>query len=586
MRCAQLYPGIWMYENGKDDCLHRDCKHKGTCNYLQRTRTSAVVTGALLGNWKKVEQIVGSAGNQQTFRIVRITTDDASRLVGIHVPATQYRKALGLAQSLTADAAPSCTDSTAAAVNSAAAATTTPASPAKKKPPTKISKEEDIPALSLLIDVEDKDICKQARYKAPMQKAPDPVGPFSSAEEFAAGEQRMNADSPPRSTRSSAKKQFENVEEIMNSGAKPPKMASLFEQTKNKSKRGRSKVVTAASAKPSQSLRSSVKLAKPSERQVRPKITNARWMVESGSEASDDDDFVQNRRRGRPPAQAEPSSEEDDSDNDQVMMDWGDINGSLTELDDDEEEAPRMEEEEEEEDPGDAVAAPTPSSAATALAAAPAVATAVAVSDEDVVSEDEKDHAAKGSMVNEVAEASEAMELSERVASSGAVLEEDEHIHVDSPLATSPRSPPVRPLPKDMLRGGNRFYLKQTHGGPTTGEPLELPISKDVTHIGRLKHSMFLRRGPFLPEARSKNLVTKMLVDTQLKLGPTVSIGRNPDVDADTAIVLQANVIKRMATSTHFVPYFAHIYHLYATRHPPFDVLYFVPMLIECYWCL
>ena len=74
-----------------------------------------------------------------------------------------------------------------------------------------------------------------------------------------------------------------------------------------------------------------------------------------------------------------------------------------------------------------------------------------------------------------------------------------------------------------------------------------------------------------------------MRVDIPLELGPTVSIGRNPDDDADTAIVLQANVVKRVATPTHFVP------PICAPEPPATRRLMcpgFVPMLIECCWCL
>ena len=148
--------------------------------------------------------------------------------------------------------------------------------------------------------------------------------------------------------------------------------------------------------------------------------------------------------------------------------------------------------------------------------------------------------------------------------------------HVDPPRSASSDPP---------LHGSLCCHLQQTHGGPATGKQLELPIGNVVAHIDRLKHSMFLRWGPSSPKAQRKNenSRTKMRVDIPLELGPTVSIGRNPDDDADTAIVLQAYVVKRVATPTHFVP------PICAPEPPATRRLMcpgFVPMLIECCWCL
>ena len=227
-------------------------------------------------------------------------------------------------------------------------------------------------------------------------------------------------------------------------------------------------------------------------------------------------------------------SEEDESDADHVMLESE--TGAAGPIDENEGVAKNAElDDEDAVDPGDA--APTTA--------------AMALSDDDVVSDDEGDGASKGSMAVEAAkESGEAVELSERMANSGAVLEEDENIKFDSPLATSPLE---RPLPKDMLQDGTRFYLQQTHGGPTNGELLELPISKDVTHIGRLQHSIFFRKGPSLPTAQTNTSPSRMRVDQQLKLGSTVVIGRNPPrIDGGTTVVLEPTVIKRKHLSIRY----------------------------------
>ena len=92
----------WMHTKGAKGCLHKTCKYADTCTYMKRIRTSAVVTGALLKDWAHVEKVIGVGSNSASgsVKIVRLTTDDTQRLVGIYVPPGKYAKSLALANSL------------------------------------------------------------------------------------------------------------------------------------------------------------------------------------------------------------------------------------------------------------------------------------------------------------------------------------------------------------------------------------------------------------------------------------------------------------------------------------------------------